>query len=168
MEELGRIVYGDINARILIIREIHVIVDSDLAYFYNVSTKVLNQAVKRNMKRFPKEFMFRLTAQEKDELVTNCDRLKKLKHSSVLPNVFTEQGIAMLSSVLKSNTAIEISVAIIKAFTEMKKTLYYYSGQPRCTQTRSILPPMAGLSFDTFTSADRISSNSVVRALMIL
>jgi hypothetical protein len=70
--------------------------DADLADLYGVPTKVLNQAVKRNGCRFPPDFMFRLTKAEKNELVTNCDRFQRLKHSSVFPGAFTEQGVAML------------------------------------------------------------------------
>jgi hypothetical protein len=67
-------------------------IDRDLATMYNIETKVLNQAVKRNLNRFPAQFRFQLTETEKTELVTNCDRFKKLKHSTVNPYVFTEQG----------------------------------------------------------------------------
>ena len=75
-----------------------------------MTTKALNQAVKRNRKRFPSNFMFPLTKEERDQLVTNCDRFRKLKHSVVLPNAFTEQGVAMLSSVLHSERAIEVNL----------------------------------------------------------
>jgi len=85
---------------IFLIRGQKVILDRDLADLYEVTTKALNQAVKRNERRFPPDFMFRLTKEEKKELVTNCDRFQTLKHSSVLPSAFTEQGVAMLSSVL--------------------------------------------------------------------
>ncbi len=98
-----------------------VMIDRDLAELYGVETKVLNQAVKRNVERFPNDFRFQLTENEKIELVTNCDRFGKLKHSSVTPYVFTEQGVAMLSAVLRSKTAIKVSIRIIKAFVEMKK-----------------------------------------------
>ncbi len=97
--------------------------DRDLAYLYGVSTKALNQAVKRNERRFPLDFMFRLTADEKHELVTNCDRLAKLKHSSALPSAFTEQGVAMLSSVLKSERAIEVNILIVRAFVRLRETI---------------------------------------------
>jgi len=97
--------------------------DRDLAALYGVETKVLNQAVKRNIDRFPHDFRFQLTDNEKNELVTNCDRFKTLKHSSVNPHVFTEQGVSMLSSVLKSRTAIEMSVQIIRAFVQMRQFL---------------------------------------------
>lgn len=91
-----------IENRIFFIRGHKVMIDRDLAELYQVSTKALNQAVKRNIERFPSGFMFQLTQKENIELVTNCDRLASLKHSSSLPYSFTEQGVAMLSSVLKS------------------------------------------------------------------
>ncbi len=102
-------------------RGLQVMIDSDLAKLYGVGTKVLNQAVKRNIERFPDDFRFQLSDNEKTELVTNCDRFIKLKHSSVNPYVFTEQGVAMLSAVLRSGIAIKVSIRIIKAFVEMKK-----------------------------------------------
>jgi len=91
-----------VTAKILEIRGKKVMLDKDLARLYGVSTKALNQAVKRNTGRFPDDFMFRLTEYEKKELVTKCDQFNKMKHSSSLPCVFTELGIAMLSSVLNS------------------------------------------------------------------
>ncbi len=84
-----------INSKIYTIRGEKVMLDRDLAQFYGVETKVLNQAVKRNIDNFPKDFMFRLNDVEKNELVTNCDRLEKLKHSSSNPFVFTEHGVYM-------------------------------------------------------------------------
>jgi len=86
-----------IERKILRIREQKVMLDADLAALYDVPTKALNQAVKRNLKRFPSDFMFQLTPEEKMELVTKCNRFKKLKYSGVLPRAFTEQGVAMLS-----------------------------------------------------------------------
>jgi len=113
----------DIQNRIFTIRGLQVMIDSDLAQIYGVATKVLNQAVKRNIDRFPESFRFQLIEAEKLELVTNCDRFKKLKHSSVNPYAFTEQGVAMLSAVLHSDTAVKVSIQIIQAFVEMKKFL---------------------------------------------
>jgi len=110
-----------IQNRIFTIRGLQVMIDRDLAEMYGVETKVLNQAVKRNSERFPESFMFQLTTEEKNELVTNCDHLQKLKYSYRLPFAFGEQGVAMLSSVLRSKTAIKISIQIIQAFIEMKK-----------------------------------------------
>ncbi|WP_353737977.1 ORF6N domain-containing protein [Paramuribaculum intestinale] len=112
-----------IENRILTIRGHQVMVDRDLAELYQVDTKVLNQAVKRNIERFPESFRFQLSNNEKDELVTNCDRFNALKHSTSNPYAFTEQGVAMLSAVLKSVTAIHTSIRIIEAFVAMRNFL---------------------------------------------
>jgi len=110
-----------VNSLILSLRSSPVLLDADLATLYGVTTKALNQAVQRNPERFPEGFKFQLTRQEKDELVTNCDRFNKLKHSSALPHAFTEQGVAMLSAVLRSETAIQTSISIINAFVAMRQ-----------------------------------------------
>ena len=113
---------------ICVFRGVQVMVDADLAALYGVETKVLNQAVKRNMSRFPDMFRFQLSEAEKAELVTNCDRFKKLKHSPTLPYAFTEQGVAMLSAVLRSETAIQISIHIINSFVAMRRLLLAGNG----------------------------------------
>lgn len=95
--------------------------DRDLAELYGVEPKRLNEQVKRNIDRFPSQFRFQLTKDEKDELVANCDHLQSMKYSSSLPYVFTEQGLAMLSSVLNSRTAIETSVKIMDGFVQMRR-----------------------------------------------
>ena len=110
-----------IEPRILTIRGVKVMIDRDLATLYGVETKVLNQAVKRNIGRFPSHYMFQLSRQEKQELVTNCDRFKLLKHSSTLPYAITEQGVAMLSSVLNSERAIKINIQIIDTFIALRR-----------------------------------------------
>jgi len=112
-----------IQSRIFTIRGMQVMIDRDLAELYRVETKALNQAVKRNIKRFPDSFRFRLDEAEKKELVTKCDRFKSLKHSSSLPYAFTEQGVSMLSAVLKSDIAIEVSIKIIETFVAMRRYL---------------------------------------------
>ena len=112
-----------IESRIYQIRGQKVMIDRDLAEMYGVATKVLNQAVRRNGKRFPPDFVFQLNTREKDELVTNCDHLKALKYSYQLPVAFTEQGVAMLSSVLNSEKAIEVNVLIMRAFVRLRKVL---------------------------------------------
>jgi hypothetical protein len=111
----------EIENRIFTIRSVQVMVDRDLAELYQVGTKVLNQSVKRNIDRFPAQFRFQLSDKEKTELVTNCDRFANLKHSSVNPYAFTEQGVAMLSAVLRSETAVNVSIRIMQAFVEMRK-----------------------------------------------
>ena len=114
---------SDIQNMIYTFRGKQVMIDRDLASLYQVQTKRLNEQVKRNSGRFPAEFCFKLSDKEKDELVANCDRFKTLKHSSSNPYAFTEQGIAMLSAVLKSDIAVEVSIKIMNSFVEMRKFL---------------------------------------------
>ena len=104
---------NEIESRIFEFRSLQVMIDRDLAEMYQVETKVLNQAVKRNSDRFPDYYRFQLTNTEKNELVTNCDRFENLKHSSSNPYVFTEQGVAMLSAVLRSDIAVKVSARTI-------------------------------------------------------
>ncbi|MDI6735126.1 MAG: ORF6N domain-containing protein [bacterium] len=112
-----------IESKILLIRGEKVMLDRDLAELYEVPTKRLNEQVKRNIKRFPDDFIFQLTKEEKDEVVANCDHLKSLKYSPQLPYAFTEQGVAMLSSVLNSERAILVNIQIMRAFTKLRKIL---------------------------------------------
>ncbi len=113
----------NIRGLICVFRDVQVMIDADLANLYGVETKVLNQAVKRNLARFPDNFRFKLSEAEKKELVTNCDRFKNLKHSTAFPYAFTEQGVAILSAVLRSETAIQTSIQIINAFVAMRRFL---------------------------------------------
>jgi hypothetical protein len=114
---------GKIQQRILLIRGEKVIVDADLAEAYGVTTKALNQAIRRNADRFPSDFMFRLTKQEKLEVVTNCDYLRNLKFSPVNPRAFTEHGAIMAASVLNSPKAIQISVFVVRAFIQLREAI---------------------------------------------
>ncbi|MDI6777792.1 MAG: ORF6N domain-containing protein [Patescibacteria group bacterium] len=124
--------------RIFFIRGKKVMIDGDLAELYGVETRVLNQAVRRNLKRFPDDFMLELTKQEmeiwKSQIVTSSSEnslrsqivtLKKGRgrHSKYLPLVFTEQGVAMLSSVLKSERAIQVNIQIMRTFTHLREIL---------------------------------------------
>ncbi|RLD19456.1 MAG: ORF6N domain-containing protein [Bacteroidetes bacterium] len=110
------IIQAEYQSLIFEIRGYKVMIDTDLAALYETETKVLKQQVRRNIDRFPQDFMFQLAKEEKAQLVTNCDRLSNLKHSSVLPMAFTEQGVAMLSSVLRSKKAIKINIEIMRTF----------------------------------------------------
>lgn len=101
-------------------RGIKVMIDADLAALYETETKRLKEQVKRNAERFPKDFMFELTANEKDQLIAIIPRLQNLKHSSANIMVFTEQGVAMLSSVLNSYRAIQINIEIMRAFSRYR------------------------------------------------
>jgi len=116
----------DISRRIFTIRGHRVMLDADLAEVYGVSTKRLNEQVKRNALRFPEDFALRLTAKEKTELVANCDRFDRLKHSIAFPLAFTEHGAIMAASVLNSKRAVESSV--VRAFVRMRETLATHRG----------------------------------------
>ena len=112
-----------IERAILSIRGEKVMLDSDLAELYGVSTGALNQAVKRNLGRFPPDFMFQLTATEKTEVVTNCDHLIQLRYSPHLPYAFTEHGALMLANVLNSERAAQTSVMVVRAFVRLRQML---------------------------------------------
>ena len=113
----------NIQDMIFEIRGQRVMIDRDLAYLYRVPTKALNQAVKRNMRRFPEDFMFRLSDEETIELVTNCDRLQNLKHSSSNPCAFTQEGVSMLSGVLNSDIAIDTNIYIMRGFVAARNAI---------------------------------------------
>ena len=112
-----------LESLILTIRNQRVLLDADLAMIYDVPTKALNQAVKRNFARFPEDFVFQLTVREKKEVVTNCDHLARLKFSKSLPYAFTEHGAIMAASVLNSPEAIKMSVFVVRAFVQMREQL---------------------------------------------
>ena len=105
------------------IRNQRVMIDRDLAMVYCVETKYLNRQVKRNIDRFPPEFMFQLNQKERDELVTNWHRFASMKHSTSLPYAFSEHGVAMLSSVLNSKLAVNMSIHIIKTFIRLREII---------------------------------------------
>ena len=108
---------------ILTVRGERVIIDGDLANLYGVSTKRLNEQVKRNRERFPDDFMFQLSKDEKAEVVANCDNLSRLKYSHSLPYVFTEHGAIMAASVLNTPRAIEMSVVVVRPFVRLRMLL---------------------------------------------
>jgi len=113
-----------LQSKIFEIRGEKILLDFDLALLYEVETRVLKQAVKRNEYRFPVDFMFQLTKIEWQELITNCDNLpESIKFSPRPPIAFTEQGVAMISSVLKSRKAVETNIAIMRAFIEIRKVI---------------------------------------------
>ena len=115
------VVTTPVESRIMSIRGKQIMIDRDLAELYGVETKRLNEAVKRNIERFPERFRFQLTKEEMAELVANCDQFNSLKHSTVRSYAFTEQGVAMLSTVLRSKTAIRVSIRIMDAFVAMRR-----------------------------------------------
>ena len=115
-----------ITSKILIIRGEKVMLDADLAKLYGVTTKRLNEQLRRNRMRFPDDFVFQLTKEEKNELVANCDHLKNIKYSKTLPWAFTEHGAIMVASVLNTPLAIEMSVFIVRAFIQMRDMLRHH------------------------------------------
>jgi hypothetical protein len=108
---------------ILTIRSQRVILDADLARLYGVETRALNQAVKRNTDRFPKDFLFQLNQAEKAEVITNCDHLRGLRFAKSLPFAFTEHGALMAANVLNSPEAVKMSVYVIRAFIKIREEL---------------------------------------------
>ena len=114
-----------IEKTILLIRQQKVMLDADLAVLYGVETRVLVQAVKRNLERFPEDFMFQLSKEESDSLRSQIVILNKGRgqHSKYLPYAFTEQGVAMLSSVLRSHRAIQVNIEIMRAFIRLRQLL---------------------------------------------
>jgi hypothetical protein len=113
-----------IISNILVIRGHRVLLDSDLAVLYQVETKVLTRAVRRNAERFPGDFMFQLAAEESGSLRSQFGALKtgRGKHRKYAPYVFTEQGVAMLSSVLNSARAVQVNIEIMRAFVRLRET----------------------------------------------
>ena len=135
--QLSIIDQREIENRIFTFRSVQIMIDSDLAELYGVETKVLNQAVKRNIERFPETFRFQLTVNEYNECSrsqivtlnnTNNDfKIRRGQNLKYLPYAFTEQGVAMLSAVLRSETAIKVSILIMNAFVEMRKLVLGYN-----------------------------------------
>lgn len=113
-----------ITSKILMIKSEKVLLDKDLAELYGVEVKQLKRAVKRNLERFPSDFIFILTRAEYNSLRSRIGTLKRGEHSKYLPYAFTEQGVAMLSSVLNSPRAVQVNIAIMRAFVEMRKFLH--------------------------------------------
>lgn len=115
-----------IQRRILWIRGEKVIIDADLAKVYGVPTRRLNEQVRRNLARFPEDFVFRLNAAEKAEVIAKCDHLTKLKYAKALPLAFTEHGAIMAASVLNSGKAVEVSVFVVRAFVQLRRAISDY------------------------------------------
>ncbi len=112
-----------IQNKIYLIRGMKVMFDKDLAELYGVLTKNLNKAVNRNIERFPEDFMFQLTKEEMDSLRFQIGTLKRGQHIKYMPHVFTEQGVAMLSSVLNSQRAIYVNIQIMRTFTKLREMM---------------------------------------------
>ena len=119
---MGNIVkYEQVKDKIIVLRGQQVILDSDVATLYGVETKRVNEAVKNNPDKFPKGFLFSLSDEEKKDVVENFDHLQKLKFSPVTPTAFTESGLYMLATILKSERATQTTIAIIDTFVQLRE-----------------------------------------------
>ena len=116
----------NVNYSILVIRGKRVMLNHDLAKLYGVTTRRLNEQVRRNPDRFPEDFMFQLTQEEKKEVVANCDHLSNLKHSQSTPFAFTEHGVIMLANVLNSPSAVNASIEVARAFVRLRGIMASY------------------------------------------
>ena len=127
------ILHDQVEQNILLIRRHRVMLDADLAKLYGVTTKRLNEQVQRNKKRFPSDFMFQLTLEEVERLRSQFATLKtgRGQHRKYRPYAFTEQGVAMLSSVLQSERAIQVNVAIMRAFVQLREMIGSNKGLAR-------------------------------------
>jgi phage regulator Rha-like protein len=113
--------YREVEEKVLVLREQNVILDRDVAELYGVETKEVNQAVKNNPAKFPGGYIITLDSREKSELVKNFDRFDALKHSTVMPSAFTEKGLYMLATILKSPRATQTAIAIVETFTKIRE-----------------------------------------------
>ena len=153
--DLGLVKKMPLDERILTIRGQRVILDADLAELYGVTTKALNQAIKRNAARFPSDFAFVLNAEEKAQVVTDCDHLLRLKFSPALPRAFTEHGAIMAANVLNSARAVHMSVFVVRAFVRIRAAL---------TDTRQLARKLAALEQE-LTSRLEIHEAAIVDVL---
>ena len=114
-------ILSEVENKIITLRNQQVILDADVAYLYGVQTKRVNEAVSNNPKKFPQGYVFELSEKEKTEVVEIFDHLHKLRFSPQLPNAFTEKGLYMLATILKSDKAVETTIAIVEAYAKLKE-----------------------------------------------
>ncbi len=134
--------FEDVESRLLAIRDQQVLIDADVAELYGVETKRINEAVRNNPDRFPEGYICKLSSDEKKELVENFDRFNNLKHSSVQPKAFTEKGLYMLATILKSRKAVETTLAIIETFAKVRmlaRTLKTLSAMPEKSTQKALM-----------------------------
>jgi hypothetical protein len=154
-----------IEARIQFIRDHRVMIDADLADLYGIPTKALNQAVKRNAARFPTDFMFQLSPQEKAQVVTNCDHLQKLKFSKALPYAFTEYGAVALANVLASPQAVEMGIYVVRAFVRLRQAAALHDDLAKRLDELEQKTEGVALAHDTFSRNTRAQLKQVFDAL---
>jgi len=151
-----------IENKILLMRGLKVMLDRDLAELYGVETRILNQAVKRNKKRFPDDFMFSLSREEISSLSQFVISLEKIKYSPNV-NVFTEQGVAMLSTVLNSERAILVNIAIMRTFVNIRKFISSYEGLAmKIAELEKKYDKKIGRIFETLDKLAKTENNNKV------
>ena len=134
--------YSQVEEKILNIRGQNVLLDRDVADLYDVTTKEVNQAVKNNPSKFPDGYIIKLNSQEKNELVKNFDHFNTLKHSTSMPSAFTEKGLYMLATILKSPKATQTTIAIVETFAKMRelsRTIAQLSTSEETNQQKALM-----------------------------
>jgi hypothetical protein len=164
-EAAAPLITARIAQRILVIRGQKVMLDADLAALYDVPTKRLNQQVKRNADRFPDDFMFQLGRAERDEVVANCDHLRRLKFSPTMPFAFTEHGALMAASVLNTPRAVEVSLYVVRAFVRLRETLAAHKGLAAKLEELEQKTEALALRHDTLAANTRAQLRQVFDAI---
>jgi len=161
-----------ITHRILLLREQKVLLDTDLATLYGVETKVLLQAVKRNLERFPEDFMFQLTNQEfnvlrSQSVTSSSEALKALRWGGrrTAPYAFTEQGVAMLSSILSSPQAVQVNIAIMRAFVKLRELAMTHHDLAKQLNALEEKTANMAMQHDTFSRNTRAQLKQVFDAI---
>ena len=154
-----------IENRIQVIRGVRVMIDVDLATLYGVQTKRLNEQVKRNRERFPADFLFQLTLDEKTEVVANCDHLQKLKFSKVLPFAFTEHGAIQAANVLASSQAVEMGIYVVRAFVQLRQALSTNADIAKRLAALELKTESLEMSHDTFSRNTRLQLRQLLDAV---
>jgi ORF6N domain len=155
----------NIELRIQSIRGLRVIVDGDLALLYGVETKRLNEQIKRNRERFPADFLFQLTLEEKMEVVAHCDHLQKLKYSKALPFAFTEHGAIQAASVLASAQAVEMGIYVVRAFVHLRQAAILNSDLAQRLAELEHKTELIEMSHDTFSRNTKVQLKQMLDTL---
>ena len=153
--------FNAIEERIITLRGEKVLLDSDIAELYGVQTKEVNQAIKNNPGRFPDGYIFELQSAEKQDVVKNFDRFNRIKHSTVAPKAFTEKGLYMLATILKSPRAAQTTIAIVETFAkirELARTVAELSAMPDGVQQKSLIQKGGDIISDILGDDLQISS----------
>ena len=154
-----------IESRIQVIRGLRVMLDVDLAALYGVQTKRLNEQVKRNRDRFPSDFLFQLTADEKTEVVANCDHLQNLKFSKALPFAFTEHGAIQAANVLASSQAVEMGIYVVRAFVQLRQALAANADIAKRLAELEMKTESLEMSHDNFSRNTRLQLRQLLDAV---